>query len=208
MSTTQCQIRRTSTSTTTNGSSQPDSLDLEMDYDMWQGQFEFSGDSNGDTQSIDSVNRNQSEVPSQYLNHSNNQPILIDEETFLSLHPNDFDEFNSLESSLPKEYLIRDAIDNLHLVPDNNNECDLIENKVLTEHNKNQKLLNDNLSVEELNNIKNTLIMHNEIKKTDNFPVHRSNSNGFTTELCENLNEQVGVIMCFYICVLFFIILV
>lgn len=80
--------------------SEPESLDL--DYDMWQGQFEIigqtssgggsSGTAAGTTEnshsSVDDSNLNL--VFDRVVDPSSRAPILIDEETFLSLHPSDF----------------------------------------------------------------------------------------------------------------------
>lgn len=75
--------------------SEPESL--ELDYDMWQGQFDFIGP----TQSTPAIRQKGTSSPSSSSDDSNlnlvferlhttKTPILIDEETFLSLHPHDF----------------------------------------------------------------------------------------------------------------------
>lgn len=85
--------------------SQPDSLDL--DYDNWQGQFDFVGtkvDEN-DENSRSSEDDLTFEQPKQY---NPNDRIFIDEETFLSLQPSDF-----IENSGPHSDLF---IDEQHIV--------------------------------------------------------------------------------------------
>lgn len=80
--------------------SEPESL--ELDYDMWQGQFDFIGPTS--SASVTAGSKNSSSTPVkdstddcnlnlvfEPLKHQGTRaPILIDEETFLSLHPNDF----------------------------------------------------------------------------------------------------------------------
>lgn len=62
--------------------SEPESL--ELDYDMWQGQFDFIGGGGHKTPSSDdSLNLCFERL------EPTKTPILIDEETFLSLHPHD-----------------------------------------------------------------------------------------------------------------------
>lgn len=75
--------------------SEPESL--ELDYDMWQGQFDFIGP-NQPASGVNSRQHNSSTPSSDDSNLNlvfdrlevTKTPILIDEETFLSLNPNDF----------------------------------------------------------------------------------------------------------------------
>ena len=182
-------IMTTKSETTSSTPSQPDSLDL--DYDMWQGQFEFVGDNNNNnnnsTTNNDDINYNKDindlKLNNNFINNNNNvnnnnQPILIDDETFLSLQLSDFDAINSG----PNSDLFIDNIDDL-----------LINNL----HNNSTKLINNLSVIEELNNVKNNhfKLMNNEnnLSENHNNKFYRNNSNNslIKTDLCDNLNEQV-----------------
>lgn len=166
--------------TTSDGTvSQPESLDL--DYDDWEGQFEFVGPTTSSTTTTNgkhSSSHNKSSSDDDDLNFNiyvpNNEPILIDDETFLSLQPNDFD-----DSGPPSELFIEDCGDS-----------------ILKKCNKdtfNNKFLSAKYHAEELNNYKNKLL-------SDEFNMKglksTGNSNNINTEfaadLCDNLSEQVG----------------
>lgn len=122
------------------------------------------------------------------------QPILIDQETFLSLNPGDFDD----------------------IVPSGPNSLIFIENKLAdTECNNNNKIINyesltnkcnnktnntntNGFKLENLKNFKNKLICDYEEKATalsesnNNNNNNNSKMNGISFEMCENLNEQVS----------------
>jgi Rab11 family-interacting protein 3/4 len=177
-----------------NGTSQPESLDL--DYDMWQGQFEFVGPSPDQlvdarsTSSLEDLRFNDYIPP--------NQPVLIDEETFLSLHPNDFDSISGPESA----YFNENGRSNYEEeIIENSPKNNLTQNNNLQNSSNNNSLfvnkLNNNLSIE-AKNVKNNLINSN-LKLINDNPelshklLFKTNKlNGRKTELCDNLNEQVS----------------
>ncbi|XP_053689026.1 rab11 family-interacting protein 4 isoform X2 [Sabethes cyaneus] len=211
-------LSSTPTSTATPSStSQPDSLDL--DYDMWQGQFEFVGPTldssaiNGSCLTLTSDGLNQhSRTASSSLEDlrlhgyfSPDQPVLIDEETFLSLHPNDF------PSSGPHSGLYLDEYNNggLETQQLNNNN----NNSLITNNNNilNNKLLNTKTNnlissvIIEEKNAKNNLINNNLKLINDNpelgnkYILKSSNGNSkinglIKTDLCDNLNEQLEIL--------------
>uniref|UniRef100_U5EP68 Putative centrosomal protein nuf n=1 Tax=Corethrella appendiculata TaxID=1370023 RepID=U5EP68_9DIPT len=189
--------------TTPNSTSQPDSLDL--DYDMWQGQFEFVGP-------INNPNKQLSETASSSLEDLRlneyippDQPVLIDEETFLSLHPNDF-EHSLTPSSGPQSGYYLDDLNSLDTTNNNNNNNNnssnnnLINNKLL--NNKTNNFLNSVLIEEK--NVKNNLInsnlkLINDNPELSNKFIMKSNSNSkinglIKTDLCDNLNEQLEIL--------------
>jgi Rab11 family-interacting protein 3/4 len=176
-----------------NGTSQPESLDL--DYDMWQGQFEFVGPNPDQlldatsTSSLEDLRFNDYIPP--------NQPVLIDEETFLSLHPNDFDSISGPESS----YFIENSRTNYdEEIIENSPKNNLSQNNLQSNNSNNSffvNKLNNNLSIE-AKNVKNNLINSN-LKLINDNPelshklLFKTNKlNGRKTELCDNLNEQVS----------------
>ena len=194
----------TTPGTTPSSTSQPDSLDL--DYDMWQGQFEFVGPLNNSTNS--NINEYQTSSPTtssslEDLRFNNyippDQPVLIDEETFLSLHPNDF------PSSGPQSGLYLDDYNNLDSPPPfsplNNSNNNFFSNN-------NSKILNNKtnnlISTVEEKNVKNNLINNNlklinENPELSNKLILKTNSgsklNGLIakTDFCDSLNEQVSI---------------
>lgn len=215
-------LSSTPTSTATPSStSQPDSLDL--DYDMWQGQFEFVGPTVD--HSAQTINRGISGITLQSRTASSSledlrlndyippdQPVLIDEETFLSLHPNDFppsgphsgfylDEYNN--GALETQQLNNN---NSLIANNNNNSSSILNNKLL--NNKTNNLISS-VIVEE-KNAKNNLINNNLKLINDNpelgnkFILKASNGNNkinglIKTDLCDNLNEQVSFAYCYFL---------
>lgn len=219
----------TSTAATPASTSQPDSLDL--DYDMWQGQFEFVGpavppslDSSAPATAAYAISSSllhpnlhlQSRTASSSLEDLRlndyippDQPVLIDEETFLSLHPNDFppsgphsgfylDEYNHGET--------QQLNNNNSLITNNNNSSNNNANNIL-----NNKLLNNKTNnlissvIIEEKNAKNNLINSNLKLISDNpefgnkYILKSSNGpnkmNGLIkTDLCDNLNEQLEIL--------------
>uniref|UniRef100_A0A182Q3U9 FIP-RBD domain-containing protein n=1 Tax=Anopheles farauti TaxID=69004 RepID=A0A182Q3U9_9DIPT len=212
--------------TTPSSTSQPDSLDL--DYDMWQGQFEFvgptipmnvahggSGSTIGTT-SLDKQSRTSaSSLEDLRLNGyiPPDQPVLIDEETFLSLHPNDF------PSSGPQSGFFLDdygnpnqngnALESAHQQLNNNSiitangtvSAGILNIKML--NNKTNNLISS-VSIEE-KNAKNNLINNNLKLINDNpelgnkYILKASNSSSkmsdlIKTDLCDNLNEQLEIL--------------
>lgn len=157
--------------------SQPDSLDLV--YDDWEGLFEFVGpinqtiiSSSGHCSSEEDLNLSVY-VPS-------NQPVLVDEETFLSLHPADF------ESVEPNSgFLIENALQDFTIDSIKNNK-DSFNKKFSSIFNNNNNLSDDEIS----NNLRNNLIT-DEYSNMNNGLKSNGNMSGFTADLCDNLSEQV-----------------
>lgn len=84
--------------------SEPESLDL--DYDMWQGQFEIIGQTSASDRKNDNLETSDDTNLNLVFQHfdPSKTPILIDEETFLSLHPNDF-----IDAGADDSYIDRDG---------------------------------------------------------------------------------------------------
>lgn len=166
--------------TTSEAPSQPESLDL--DYDDWEGQFEFVGSSSNNSAKCandDDLNLSVY-VPSK-------QPILFDEETFLSLQPHDFEQDTD---DLPpiSGYFIENALQSTN--GDVNTDSIKISKDSL--NNKFTAAKYNNLSVEDFN-LKNNLICE-EFKMKGLKPNGLNNGNANAADLCDNLTEQV----CFY----------
>ncbi|XP_055600272.1 rab11 family-interacting protein 4B isoform X2 [Uranotaenia lowii] len=213
----------TPTSTATPAStSQPDSLDL--DYDMWQGQFEFVGptvvDPSGPMRVQDS-NLISSHTASSSLEDLRlkdyippDQPVLIDEETFLSLHPNDFPSSGPHSGLFLDEYNIGETQqqqplnnnNNNSLITNINNNNNILNNKLL--NNKTNNLISCSVIIEE-KNAKNNLINNNLkligdnpelggnkfILKSNHATNHNNKMGGLIkTDLCDNLNEQLEIL--------------
>lgn len=210
----------TSTAATPASTSQPDSLDL--DYDMWQGQFEFVGPTvpaADPTTTYNAINSSNLLHPNLHASRTASssledlrlndyippdQPVLIDEETFLSLHPNDFppsgphsgfylDEYNHGET--------QQLNNNNSLITNNNNTNNILNNKLL--NNKTNNLISSVIIEEK--NAKNNLINSNLKLISDNpefgnkYILKSSNGankmNGLIkTDLCDNLNEQLEIL--------------
>lgn len=173
-------------------SSSQESLDL--DYDDWEGQFEFVGpsvlqapdqtrrDQNRTTDCDDDLKLNHF-VP--YLQHQQ-QSVLFDEETFLSLNLNDFEDCGP-----PSELFIEDCTT---LLKKSNRDS-------LRNNNGGRKFVSAKFHAEELNNIKNRLLS-DEISNMKGMKTNQSNNNINNTnlnnelaaDLCDNLTEQVGVL--------------
>lgn len=202
----------TSTAATPASTSQPDSLDL--DYDMWQGQFEFVGPTVVVPLDPTTIAISHLQHPNQHSRTASSsledlrlndyippdQPVLIDEETFLSLHPNDFppsgphsgfylDEYNHVGET--------QQLNNNSLVTNNN----ILNNKLL--NNKTNNLISSVIIEEK--NAKNNLINSNLKLINDNpefgnkYILKSSNGtnkmNGLIkTDLCDNLNEQLEIL--------------
>lgn len=220
-------LSSTPTSTATPAStSQPDSLDL--DYDMWQGQFEFVGPTvpaatldQSTAIAISSsllhpnlYNLQQSRTASSSLEDLRlndyippDQPVLIDEETFLSLHPNDFPPSGPHSGFYLDEYNNHGETQQL-----NNNNSLITSNKDSNANNiLNNKLLNNKTNnlissvIIEEKNAKNNLINSNLKLISDNpefgnkYILKATNGtnkmNGLIkTDLCDNLNEQLEIL--------------
>uniref|UniRef100_A0A182T5M4 Uncharacterized protein n=1 Tax=Anopheles maculatus TaxID=74869 RepID=A0A182T5M4_9DIPT len=217
--------------TTPSSTSQPDSLDL--DYDMWQGQFEFvgptvvvpinaiNGSSSsssasiiGTTTSLDKQSRtSSSSLEDLRLNGyiPPDQPVLIDEETFLSLHPNDFpssgpqsgfflDDYGNPNQSgnAPEPYHhlnnnsitangnVSGGILNIKML--NNKTNNLISTGTIEEKNAKNNLINNNLKL--IND--NPELSNKYILKSSNSSSKMSEL--IKTDLCDNLNEQLEIL--------------
>ncbi|XP_038107481.1 rab11 family-interacting protein 4B isoform X3 [Culex quinquefasciatus] len=219
-------LSSTPTSTATPAStSQPDSLDL--DYDMWQGQFEFVGPTvpaatldQSTAIAISSsllhpnlYNLQQSRTASSSLEDLRlndyippDQPVLIDEETFLSLHPNDFPPSGPHSGFYLDEYNNHgetQQLNNNSLITSNkdSNANNILNNKLL--NNKTNNLISSVIIEEK--NAKNNLINSNLKLISDNpefgnkYILKATNGtnkmNGLIkTDLCDNLNEQLEIL--------------
>ncbi|CAD7081308.1 unnamed protein product [Hermetia illucens] len=179
--------------------SQPESLDL--DYDMWQGQFEFVGNNVNNnlkssqklTDSLEDLNFNIKQP--QDILFNNNKPILIDEETFLSLHPTDFcdsgpnstlffDNINNIDNAkvLNKDTLLNNKYNNTKQIQNSNNNSSTFKLENLK--NYKNKLISDLASSGDKNcfNLQNIQQQQQQSQQK---------MNGFTAEICDNLNEQM-----------------
>lgn len=176
--------------TTSETPSQPDSLLADLDYDDWEGLFEFVGPINQTGDDQDNIDFNGASSSDEDLNLSvyvpSNQPILIDEETFLSLQPSDFESETEPQSG----YFIENALHDINIDTIKNNK-DTFNNKFAAAKFNNNSLKN-NLSAEEITNIKNKLI--SDGYDLNGLKLNNNNMNGFTADLCDNLTEQVNIV--------------
>lgn len=193
--------------------SEPESLDS-LAYDDWEGQFEFvgnnnnnnNGDDNNSNSSSSSTLKSTQTSDVEDLNltapkHSNqsinrNCPILIDEETFLSMQSNDIDEPFSMIADQPNQ-LIENALKHLQfdntVVPSNNKT-----NKRSSQTDVNSS---NSLSFDNIIRMKNRRNMHSDSNNnnsnnnnscchSDNFKMSDMN---FAHELYDSLlKEQVS----------------
>lgn len=176
--------------------SQPESLDL--DYDDWEGQFEFVGPN-----VIGSTQRNggggatsddDDELNFNLYSPNGNRPVLVDEETFLSLHPNDFDDDDdddgdALSLSGPASELFIENCDGITL---SSTPVVIKCNKDSFTNNSNNKFVSAKYHAEELNNFKNKLLFTDEFSMKGLKPNSNSINNELAADLCDNLTEQVG----------------
>ncbi|XP_058067168.1 rab11 family-interacting protein 4B isoform X2 [Anopheles bellator] len=194
--------------TTPSSTSQPDSLDL--DYDMWQGQFEFVGGPAPQPGGVPAMIGKQSRTSSLEDLRLNgyippDQPVLIDEETFLSLHPHDFpssgpqsgfflDEMggegqppSQLNNNHSSTTTAQSNILNIKLL--NNKTNNLISSVIIEEKNAKNNLINSNLKLindnPELGNKYILKASHNGSSKMNDL---------IKTDLCDNLNEQLEIL--------------
>lgn len=113
------------------------------------------------------------------------RPVLYDEETFLSLNPNDFeDPLDSIASSTPTL-----CIENCRTTLMKKSNLDGLNN------NSGRKFVSAKFHAEELNNIKNRLLADelSSIKGNmkPNNQLSGNHNNEFAADLCDNLTEQV-----------------
>lgn len=196
--------------------SAPESLDL--DYDDWEGQFEFVGPGRASTSKVgksaaddgdDSDDLNLSVfVPNAH------QPVLYDEETFLSLNPNDFlqahhssdsddiddddDGVASADSTDPHPHPSIVRIADCRTSMRKKSNLNGLNNRTVG-----RKFVSAKYHAEELNNIKNRLLA-DELSnmKGSGMLCNNNNNNGssnnnnnseLAADLCDNLTEQVGL---------------
>lgn len=168
-------------------SSSPESLDL--DYDDWEGQFEFVGPSvshppNQDPKECDDDLNLSRFVPKLHQQQS----VLFDEETFLSMNLNEYDDCGP-----PSELFIEDCTT---LLKKSNRDS-------LRNNNGGKKFVSAKYHAEELNNIKNRLLA-DEISNMKGIKTNQNNNNNshlnntnlnneIAADLCDNLTEQVGL---------------
>lgn len=142
------------------------------------------------------------------------QPILIDQETFLSLNPGDFDDIVPSDSEPNSLVFIENKLESNN--NNNNNSLESNNNSNNNNNNNNNKLFNletltskfnnktnntntNGFKLENLKNFKNKLLCDFEENGNNN-----NNNNGSTVggnnkmngalsaEICDNLNEQVS----------------
>lgn len=130
------------------------------------------------------------------------QPILIDQETFLSLNPADFEDIVPSSSGPNSLIFIDNKLVDSEYINNNNNNNKLINLESLTNkcNNKTNNTNTNGFKLENLKNFKNKLICDYEEKSennnNNNSSLHNNNNNkmnGISLEMCENLNEQVSI---------------
>ncbi|KAL5292241.1 RAB11FIP4.2 family protein [Megaselia abdita] len=159
--------------------SEPESIDLS--YDMWAGQFEFVGpNNNNNVNKNSSLNKSTDSLEDLNLGNFNdpvakNQPILIDQETFLSLNPCDFDGISSGPNSM---VFIENRLNTIESSPP-------AEKKINFELNNNSgNYKNGGFKLENLKNFKNKFFK--DFSKEKDIDSKLNNS----VEICDNLNGQ------------------
>lgn len=196
-------------STDAPNNSEPESLDS-LDFDDWEGQFEFVGNNN---------NNNNNNITNNYqqLKHSTstttaatvtneledlnlsipqygpikNRPILIDEETFLSLQLNDTDsltydpEHDHVTNVDGQQYFIENALKQFKFDTDvPSNHTDLLLNHTNDDIIQTKNRLNQHRRSSDNNNNNNLNNNQYDVKM---------NKNRFSNELCDSLlKEQVS----------------
>ena len=148
------------------------------------------------------------------------QPVLIDQETFLSLNPTDFDD---IVPSGPNSLIFIDnkLADNTTTALSTTSTTTTPITPITSECNNNNKILNyeslshkcnnktnntntNGFKLENLKNFKNKLICDYEDKTSvvlgennnnnnNNNNLNNNKMNGISLEMCENLNEQVSI---------------
>lgn len=191
--------------------SEPESLDS-LDFDDWEGQFEFVGNNNNNSNqqtknsstshTTTTIIANDLEdlnltVP-QYNETITNRPILIDEETFLSLqltdndslkydHPANDDDVNDEDIDYqPPSLLIENTLNHINFdrsVPSNLND---------KQYSTDDDIIQTRNRLNQQQNIKNSST-HRSDKNNNHQYNDKMNKNRFANELCDSLlTEQVS----------------
>lgn len=196
--------------------SEPESLDS-LDFDDWEGQFEFVGNNNnhnGQQQTKHSATSTTTTTTTatriandledlnltvpQYNETITNRPILIDEETFLSLQLTDIDSNLKYDPAnddddvddedlddQPPSLLIKNALNHInfdHSVPSNFNDKQYSTDDIIQTRNR----------LNQQQNIKNSST-HRSDKNNNHQYNDKMNKNQFANELCDSLlKEQVS----------------
>ncbi|KAM7354875.1 rab11 family-interacting protein nuf isoform 1-T1 [Cochliomyia hominivorax] len=189
------------TTTTTNNNNKKSTLNNTLKFGDRSSSHKLS------TESLEDLNLNFSSTNTNSMSNSayslgcgydseyGKQPILIDQETFLSLNPNDFDD---IVPSGPNSLIF---IDNKLIDNECNNNNKIVNYESLTNkcNNKTNNTNTNGFKLENLKNFKNKLICDYEEKTTalsenNNNNNNNSKMNGISLEMCENLNEQLELL--------------
>ncbi|XP_073837511.1 rab11 family-interacting protein nuf isoform X2 [Musca autumnalis] len=129
-------------------------------------------------------------------------PILIDQETFLSLNPADFDDIVPSNSGPNSLIFIDNKLVDAEYNNNNNNKLSNLESLTNKSNNKTNNTNTNGFKLENLKNFKNKLICdyeeksennnNNNISSSNNH--HNNKMNGLSLEVCENLNEQLQIL--------------
>lgn len=159
-------------------SSEPESLDS-LDYDDWEGQFEFIG--NNSSAHIASPNPHEADDLNLSAVRSptgGNAVVLIDEMTFLTMQTDD-------DHTSQSNYFNRKPMTDC--VPFNGS------NKLFSEKNSNSFVNSKEdhyVNFDDIINLKNKL---NSDKNNNNSDHNGDSINGLNADLCDNLSEQVSI---------------
>lgn len=194
-----------------SANSESESLDS-LDYDDWEGQFEFIGNSTNNTGSDPKqnslVHKNDSVDDAEDLNLSTrhtmsngNAAILIDEMTFLTVPSDSENIFLANEpvghQSPSSGYFIENALTNFESVPFNGKQMIIENNNISNLVNSNNNNSNRNnmkhhhqSSIDDIINMKNKLNYLTDQRNNDSN--NNCKINGFSADLCDNFTEQVS----------------
>lgn len=202
--------------------SEPESLDS-LDFDDWEGQFEFVGNNNNNKTAINGTSASASTTGTSTTTTDSNaneledlnlsvphfdttittRPILIDEETFLSLQLNDPDSLK-YDRNLDRNYndttqtaqtfFIENALKHLHFDQTNStivplpSTNDLNEKSTRLTHHSNEMIQTKN----RLN--QNHRNQYCGDRNNNQYDVRMNNNHHFSNDLCDSLlKEQVSV---------------
>lgn len=170
--------------------SEPESIDLS--YDMWAGQFEFVGPAHNSNLNTNSSLKKSTEsledlnLGMYHGSIAKNQPFLIDEETFLSLNPNDFDGISSGPNSM---VFIENRLNTIEPSPPADNNLKNV-NCELNNNSGNYK--SGGFKLENLKNFKNKFFNFSKEKSIEKENDGNLKKSGI--EFCDNLNGQVSIL--------------